>query len=85
MVDTYVFSEEVSMWSQHRVNVSNILHDFFYSPQVCILVAGLGAFPKTTGSWSNKSNQTKEEFVRNLHYKRNTKTYSREGKTFPQF
>lgn len=47
MRDTYVFSEEVSMWSQHWIDISDILHDVLHCPQVWVLTAGPRAFPET--------------------------------------
>lgn len=42
-----MFSEKVSMWCQHWVDVSDILHDILYCPQVGVLTTGPGALPKT--------------------------------------
>lgn len=79
---THMFSEKVSMWSQHRVNVSNVLHDFLYSPQIWILTAGPGAFSKTAWTCNsrspdltsekhklllNRSSNCDERFVKTLH------------------
>lgn len=42
-----MFSEEVSMWCQHWVDLSDVLHHFLHGPQVGVLTARPGALPKT--------------------------------------
>lgn len=42
--NTYMFSEKVSMRGQHWIDVSDVLHDVLYCPQVGVLTTGPWAF-----------------------------------------
>lgn len=41
---TYVFAEEVCVWSELRVDVSDELHNILYHPRVGVLSTGPWAF-----------------------------------------
>lgn len=49
-----MFSEKVSMWGQHRVDISDILHDILHCPQVGVLTTGPRALPETAWAWMQK-------------------------------
>lgn len=40
MSSTYMFAEEVSMWSEQWVNVTDELHHILHCPKVGVLTAG---------------------------------------------
>lgn len=55
-----MFSEKVSMWGQHWVDMSDILHDVLHCPQVGVLAAGSRALPETGRAWKSKSADSNE-------------------------
>lgn len=50
LLSTHVFSEEVSVWSQNWVNISDIVHDVLHCPQVGVLTTRLWALLKIAGA-----------------------------------
>lgn len=53
-----MFSEKVSMWSQHWINISDILHDVLHCPQVGVLTAGPRALSETAWAWGGTGTHT---------------------------
>lgn len=66
-VDTHVFSEEICVRSQHRVDISDVLHDFLHRPQVGVLAARLWALTET--AWKSRDiNEPMNEWIKKKKY-----------------
>lgn len=58
-----VFSEEICVRSQHRVDISDVLHDFLHRPQVGVLAARLWALTET--AWKSRDiNEPMNEWIK---------------------